>query len=239
MGTAAVDPVILPSEDLEPLEALKWAFDRFHPRIVLACSFQAEAIVIIDLAKRVRDDVRVFSLDTGRLHEETYEVAEAVNRRYGIAIEWVHPDAEAVEGLMRAKGVYSFRESVENRKECCRIRKVDPLKRVLSTVDAWVTGLRREQSESRGHTSQFQWDKGHGNIVKVNPLVHWTVRDVWQHIRENELPYNRLYDRGYQQIGCAPCTRSVRPGEEARAGRWWWEEPEHKECGLHIGGSGI
>jgi len=222
-----------------PQEAIRIALQGHHPRIIQACSFQAEAIVILDMTWKIRKDIRVFALDTGRLNEETYEVAEQVRRRYGIQIEWMFPDREAVEALEREKGLYSFRQSVENRRECCRIRKVEPMQRALQGVTAWITGLRREQSETRGDVQQFEIDHAHEGIEKVNPLVEWTTMDVWSYIREHQLPYSRLYERGYHQIGCAPCTRPVMPGEHPRAGRWWWEQAEQKECGLHIHGSGI
>ncbi len=225
--------------DIDPVDALRRALDRHHPKIALACSFQAEEIILIDMMKSIRDDVRVFSLDTGRLDEETYDVAEEVRKRYGIEIEWVHPKQESVEKLIREKGLYSFRQSVQNRKECCFIRKVEPLNRVLSQLNAWITGLRREQGVTRGDLPQFEIDDSHGGIEKVNPIVHWTVGEVWKYVRDNNLPYNKLYERGYTQIGCEPCTRHVRPGDDVRAGRWWWEMPEHKECGLHVAGSGI
>jgi phosphoadenosine phosphosulfate reductase len=216
----------------EAEEVLRWALERFHPRIALATSFKDA--VIIDMLCRVRADVRVFALDTGRLNEETYECADAVRRRYGVTIEWVFPRHEAVERLERKKGLYSFRENLENRHECCNIRKVEPLARALEGLDAWITGLRRDQGVTRGTVRKVEHDPVHGNIIKVNPIADWDTGHVWQYIREHDVPYNRLYDRGYTSIGCAPCTRPVHPGDDPRSGRWWWEHPEHKECGIHV-----
>ena len=223
-------------EGLSATDALRFALDRFHPRIALASSFGAEDVVVIDLLVRVRPDARIFTLDTGRLHEETYEVAEKIRRRYGIQIETLFPDRDEVERLERDKGLFSFRESIANRKECCGIRKVVPLRRALSGLDAWITGLRREQAVTRGEMRRLEADDTFG-LLKLNPLVEWSEAMVWEHIRANDLPYNALHDRSFPSIGCAPCTRPVAKGEDVRAGRWWWELPEQKECGLHAGAS--
>lgn len=216
----------------EPREILRWALERFHPRVAFASSFGAEDVVVIDLLASIRPDARIFTLDTGRLHEETYEVAEALRRRYGIAFESYFPECQAVERLERAKGLYSFRESIDNRKECCGIRKVEPLRRALSGLDAWITGLRRGQSVTRADVPAIEWDAAFG-LYKLNPIADWTEAQVWEHIRAREIPYNALHDRGFPSIGCSPCTRAISPGEDVRAGRWWWEQPEQKECGLH------
>lgn len=240
MTQASVEPI--PAQELAelnrrfqgrpPEEIVRWAADTFGPDIKLASSFGAEDVVLIDIVSRVAPQIRIFTLDTGRLNDETYEVMERVRARYGIDLEVMFPDREAVERLVREKGLYSFRESVENRRECCRIRKVEPLRRALAGMRAWMTGLRRDQAVTRADTQAVEWDEGNG-LVKVNPLVEWTHEQVWEYIRAHNVPYNRLHDRGYPSIGCAPCTRPVRPGEDIRAGRWWWENPEHKECGLH------
>jgi len=219
-----------------PEAVLAWALANYHPEIAVASSFSMEDIVLIAMMAEIRSDARVFALDTGRLNEETYETAEAVRAELGIRIEWHFPDREAVETLEREKGLYSFRGSLENRHECCRIRKVEPLSRALSGLRAWVTGQRREQSVTRGGLSIVEIDAAHGGILKLNPLADWTGARVEAFLRERNLPYNRLHDAGYPSIGCAPCTRAVRPGEDPRAGRWWWERPEHKECGLHLPG---
>lgn len=215
-------------------EVLGWALQTFRPRIALASSFGAEDVVLIDMWWRLDRDVRVFTLDTGRLPEETYEVMDRIRERYGIAIATYCPDAAGVEALEREHGFYSFRRSVAERKYCCGVRKVEPLGRALAGLDAWVTGLRREQTETRSAVQQVERDPGHGGILKVNPLTEWTTEEVWQYVRAHDVPYNRLHDRGYPSIGCAPCTRAIRPGEDLRAGRWWWERPETKECGLHL-----
>lgn len=216
-----------------PEGVLAWALSEYHPHIALASSFSREDIVLIAMMTDIRPDARVFALDTGRLNEETYEAAEAVRGKLGVAIEWHFPDRPAVEQLERTKGLYSFRENLENRRECCRIRKVEPLARALSGLRAWVTGQRREQGIMRAALPVFEEDEVHGGILKINPLADWTEEQVRSFVRERGLPYNRLHDAGYPSIGCAPCTRAVLPGEDPRAGRWWWERPEHKECGLH------
>lgn len=212
---------------------LAWALDAYHPGIALASSFSKEDIVLAAILSELRPDARVFALDTGRLNEETYEAAEAVGRKLGIRIEWHFPNREAVEELERGKGLFSFRDSLEHRHECCRIRKVEPLTRALSGLTAWITGQRREHGVTRSHLPLIEVDPAYGGILKLNPLAEWTTEQVDRFLRERALPYNRLHDAGYPSIGCAPCTRAVRPGEDPRAGRWWWERPEHKECGLH------
>jgi phosphoadenosine phosphosulfate reductase len=226
--TAALEK--LPAEGV-----LQWALDTFSPRIALACSFQAEASVLIDMMHRLRgSDFRIFTLDTGRLNQETYDCMDAIRDRYGVAVEVYFPDAMKVQEMVRTHGLNLFYSSIELRKLCCGIRKVEPLNRALSDLRAWMTGLRREQAVTRSMVSKIELDKDHGNILKINPLVDWTYEQVWDYIRKNSVPYNRLHDRGYPSIGCAPCTRPVKPGEDFRAGRWWWESPDTKECGLHV-----
>ncbi len=222
-------------EDLTTAEIVTWALERFSPRVGLACSFQAEESVLIDLMHRVRGaDFRLFTLDTGRLNQETYDCMDAIRERYGVQIEVFFPEATGVEKMVRENGLNLFYNSVELRKLCCGIRKVEPLNRALKNLDAWMTGLRREQAVTRVDVRKVELDKDHGDIVKVNPLVDWSYDDVWEYIRKNNLPYNRLHKQGYPSIGCAPCTRAVKPGEDPRAGRWWWENPNTKECGLHV-----
>ena len=212
---------------------LAWALSEYHPCIALASSFSREDIVLIAMMTDIRADAQVFALDTGRLNKEMYEAAEAVRRNLGVSIEWHFPDREAVEQLERTKGLHSFRESLENRHGCCRIRKVEPLARALSGLRAWVTGQRKDQSVTRAALPVFEIDGGHGGILKINPLADWSDEQVRSFVRERGLPYNRLHDMGYPSIGCAPCTRAILHGEDPRAGRWWWESPERKECGLH------
>ena len=223
------------ADKLSTADLLDWAFTRFYPRLALACSFQAEESVLIDLMHRVRGaDFKVFTLDTGRLNQETYDCMDAMRERYGIQIEVFFPDSEGVEKMVRENGLNLFYNSVELRKLCCGVRKVEPLNRALKGVDAWMTGLRREQAVTRADIRMIELDEAHGNSIKINPLVDWSYDDVWNYIRKNSVPYNRLHKQGYPSIGCAPCTRAVKPGEDLRAGRWWWENPNAKECGLHM-----
>ncbi len=213
-------------------EFLKEVLAKF-PRTALASSFGAEDVVLIDMIAKVSPQTRIFTLDTGRLNEETYDVMERVRRKYKLSIESYFPENAKVEALERTKGFYSFRESIENRKECCQIRKVEPLKRALAGLEGWITGLRRDQAVTRAKVQKIEKDEAHGGIIKFNPLADWAQKEVWDYIKANQVPYNKLHDMGYPSIGCAPCTRAVKSGEDVRAGRWWWERPEHKECGIH------
>lgn len=216
-----------------PADILRAGIEAANGPVSLACSFSLEDVAIIDIAHKAGFVLRVFAIDTGRLHEETYEVAEALTERYRLQIDWYFPKHEQVESLLRAKGMFSFRESLENRHECCHIRKVEPLGRALKGLNGWVTGVRQEQSVTRTELQAIGRDELNGGILKINPLINWSEEQVLSYSRENSLPVNRLLTQGYRSIGCAPCTRAVQPGEDARAGRWWWENPEHKECGLH------
>ncbi len=225
------------SQRLESQDAqgvLRWGIETFFPKIGFASSFGAEDVVVIDLIAKVRKETTIFTLDTGRLPEETYEVMDQIRQRYGVILTSYFPDRGAVEKLEREKGFYSFRQSVENRKECCGIRKVEPLNRALAGLDAWITGLRREQAVTRAGLPKIELDTAHRNMVKLNPIADWTTEQVWDYIRKNDVPYNKLHDRNFPSIGCAPCTRAIKQGEDIRAGRWWWELPEQKECGLHV-----
>ncbi len=215
-------------------EFVKWVLGEFSPKIALASSFGAEDVVLIDMLAGLDPKIRIFTLDTGRLNEETYDVMDRVRRQYKISVESYFPESSKVEALERVKGFYSFKESVENRKECCGIRKVEPLNRALKGLDAWITGLRKDQSVTRTGVEKIETDEAHHGILKINPLADWTHEQVWDYIKKNKVPYNRLHDLGYPSIGCTPCTRAVKPGEDIRVGRWWWENPENKECGLHI-----
>jgi phosphoadenosine phosphosulfate reductase len=203
----------------------------------LAISFSgAEDVVLIDMAHRINKDIKVFSLDTGRLHPETYQFIDQVRKRYGITIEVMYPDAADVEALVKAKGLFSFYE--DGHKECCDIRKVAPLRRKLSTLDAWVTGQRKDQNPStRASVPVVQVDNafstGENSLIKFNPLANWTSAEVWMYIRTYEVPYNSLHERGFVSIGCEPCTRPTLPNQHEREGRWWWEDAGKKECGLH------
>ena len=215
-------------------EVVSWGVTRYGNKLALASSFSIEDCVVIDLAARASPDIRVFSLDTGRLPDETYMTAERVRMKYGINIEWVFPERTAVENLIRLKGLYSFRDSLDNRHECCGIRKVEPLGRALAGLDAWMTGLRNDQSVTRAETPEIELDAAHGGIVKLNPIVRWTAVQVRAYADEHKVPIHPMHDRGYPSIGCAPCTRAIKPDEHPRAGRWWWEDPENKECGIHL-----
>jgi phosphoadenosine phosphosulfate reductase len=214
-------------------EVLGWALPRFGQRLAIASSFSIEDNVVTDLAFKIDPKVRVFALDTGRLPEETYQTADRVRDKYGIEIEWTFPDRVSVEALLRKKGLYSFMESLDNRHECCGIRKVEPLGRALGALDAWVTGLRREQSVTRADTGPLEWDGGHGGIAKLNPIIAWSDAELWAYADAQRVPVHPLHKKGFPSIGCQPCTRAVKTGEHPRAGRWWWENPESKECGLH------
>ncbi len=227
-------------DEKDPKALLARAIDHFGDKITMATSFQLGGLVLLDMIHAIGKEIRVFSIDTGRLPEETYECAERIRLKYGIQVEWVFPQTEAVQKLETGKGLYSFKESVENRRECCGIRKVEPLSRALQGYEAWITGRRLDQSETRKDLELIEEDPAHPGLLKVNPLLHWNQGDLWFYAEEHKVPHNRLYDKGYLSIGCASCTRPCREGEDERAGRWWWEHPEHKECGLHLrGGAGI
>lgn len=230
----AIAEVAKQLESKDALAVLKWGVDNFFPKLGFASSFGAEDVVVIDLIAKVNPKVTIFTLDTGRLHEETYEVMDRIREKYGVSIKSYFPDKQKVENLEREKGFYSFRQSTENRKECCGIRKVEPLNRALAGLEAWITGLRREQAVTRVSLPKVEQDPVHAGLVKLNPIADWTTSQVWDYIRERQVPYNRLHDMNFPSIGCAPCTRAIRPGEPLRAGRWWWESPEYKECGLHV-----
>jgi phosphoadenosine phosphosulfate reductase len=219
--------------DTTPCDIFRAGLAAANGPVTLACSFSIDDVVLIDLLKEHLHDLTVFAIDTGRLNEETYEVAESVAQRYGIALQWYFPERSAVEQLERAKGLFSFRESVDNRKECCFIRKVEPLRRALDGHAGWVTGLRRGQSITREVLAPLESDETNGGLLKINPLVYWSDAQIMSHAIKNRVPVNRLHREGYASIGCAPCTRAVEPGEHPRAGRWWWEDPSYKECGLH------
>jgi len=216
-----------------PAEILRSGVEAAEGPVGLACSFSVEDTVLIDIIHKSGLPIGVFALDTGRLNEETYEVADSVAERYGIRIDWYFPLNGSVERLEREKGLFSFRQSLENRHECCTVRKVEPLGRALTGLAGWVTGLRREQSVTRAGLAPVEIDTTNGGILKINPLLEWSEEKVWEYAEKHLVPVSRLYSQGYRSIGCAPCTRAAAPGEQAKAGRWWWENPEHKECGLH------
>ncbi len=225
-------------------DILSWSIDNFAPRLAVSCSFgNPEGLVLIDMLHRVAPGrFRVYTLDTGRLPQATYDLIDRVRDRYDVNVEVVLPDAEAVQAMVREHGVNLFYESLEKRQLCCRLRKVEPNRRYLADLDAHVTGLRRQQSVTRAGVAKLELEDA-GRRVKVNPLVDWTSAEVWDYVRKRGVPVNRLHAEGFPTVGCAPCTRAVRQGEDVRAGRWWWERPDTKECGMHTqteeGGSGI
>ena len=214
-------------------ELIQWAMDKYGLKAGLACSFGMEDMVLIDMISKFKTPITIFTIDTGRLHEETYEIMERVRSHYGLEIQTYFPDSEQVEKMVRLKGFFSFKESIENRKECCAIRKIEPLNRALSELDAWVTGLRRDQAVTRTETPKVIEDADHPPLIKINPLADYSQEQLESYIEKHKVPVNALHKKSYPSIGCAPCTRAIEPGEDIRAGRWWWENPEHKECGLH------
>ena len=215
-------------------EALEWASENLHPRIAKASSFGAEDSVVMDIMLKINPKFRFFTLDTGRLPQETYDIMDVVRKKYDIPIEVLFPDAKEVEDMVREKGLNLFYESVNNRRLCCDIRKVHPINRILGTLDGWITGLRHDQTKDRDDLAIFQLDSGHGGILKINPIINWTWDQIQDYIIKNDLPQNSLIKKGYPSVGCEPCTRPIKPGENPRAGRWWWEKGGNKECGLHI-----
>lgn len=219
----------------EPQAILAWALQAFPAqRVALCTSFQSDGMALLDMAWRLHPQVRVFTIDTGMLPRETLDLIDRVEERYGIAVEVHHPDPVDVSKMVGEHGETLFYEANDLRLLCCNVRKVRPLRRVLTTTDAWITGLRRDQSNTRSAIHAVERDTAHGGIAKINPLTNWTEEQVWSYIRSNEVPHHALYDRGYTSIGCDPCTRAIKPGEGPRAGRWWWEaEDAPKECGMH------
>ena len=215
-------------------EILKWGFEKFGDKMVLASSFGAEDVVLIDMMCKInRNLTRVFTLDTGRLNQETYDLIDKIRKKYEIIVDVYFPNASDIEKMVATKGMNLMYDSIENRKLCCNLRKIEPLKRALKQFDCWITGLRREQTVTRNKILKIEIDSLNNNIIKLNPLADWTNDEIWKYIHENDIPYNELHDKGYPSIGCEPCTRAIKKGEDPRAGRWWWENDVHKECGLH------
>jgi phosphoadenosine phosphosulfate reductase len=223
------------STDHQPQQILMDAVSRFDPRSIAVSFSGAEDIVLVDMVCQLGLQVDVFSLDTGRLHPETYRYLETVRTHYDIAIEMLMPEPNAVQALVREKGLFSFYEDGHN--ECCAVRKIEPLRRKLATLDAWITGQRKDQSVTRTNVPHEQEDQAFTTneraLIKFNPLADWSSAQVWSYIREHNVPVNALHEKGFVSIGCEPCTRPVGPHEHERAGRWWWEEATQKECGLH------
>lgn len=215
-----------------PQEIIERMVNVFGRRVALSSSMGAEDQVLTDMLLKIDPQARVFTLDTGRLFPETYDLIDRTSRKYKINIEVFFPDYQRVQEMVNGKGINLFYESVENRKECCFLRKIEPLQRAFSTMDAWICGLRASQSVTRTNINVVEWD-ANNKLVKVNPLANWSEEQVWDYIKANKVPYSVLHDKGFPSIGCQPCTRAIQPGEDVRAGRWWWENPDTKECGLH------
>ncbi|MDX9796285.1 MAG: phosphoadenylyl-sulfate reductase [Sulfurimonadaceae bacterium] len=213
-------------------EILEYFLNAYKGKIALSSSFGAEDQVLTHMILTIDKTAKIFTLDTGRLPYETYSVMDNTNLKYGIKVDVYFPDAKEVEELYKTQGINGFYESIENRKRCCFVRKIQPLQRALNGLEVWITGLRSAQSVTREQMQLVEYDEANG-VIKLNPLLAWSEQDVWDFIKENKVPYNKLHDQGYPSIGCAPCTRAVKEGEDIRSGRWWWENPEHKECGLH------
>lgn len=229
------DELSLSFESKSSEEILKWALNTYAKKIGLASSFGAEDVVLIDMISKLdKNNIRIFTLDTGRLNQETYHLMDEIKERYSIPIDVYFPYFSEVENMVAEKGFNLMYKSIENRKLCCEIRKVKPLNRALEKFDAWITGLRREQTFTRFNIKKIEIDSTHNNIIKINPLSDWTNEMVWAYIHKNDVPYNKLHDTGYPSIGCEPCTRAIKSDEDPRAGRWWWEESSHKECGIHL-----
>lgn len=219
-------------ENAKPEEIISYFLSEYKGKIALSSSLGAEDQILTHLVASIDKSCRIFTLDTGRLFPETYDLIERTNNKYKIKLEVFFPDYKEVEQMVNTKGINLFYESIENRKECCKIRKLQPLARAFAGLEVWICGLRREQSVTRADMQIVEWDKGN-NMLKINPLIAWSEQNVWDYIKENHVPYHALHDKNYPSIGCQPCTMSVKPGADVRSGRWWWENPEHKECGLH------
>jgi phosphoadenosine phosphosulfate reductase len=230
------DRVLSLQEKAKGLDAqgiIQLAYREFGMKLIFATSLGEEDQVITDIISKVSSDIDIFTLDTGRLFQETYDLLSKNQKRYPkLKFKTYYPNTQQVEEMVEEKGINLFYESVENRKLCCNIRKVEPLRRALTHYDAWIVGLRREQAVTRATLEAFEWDEANGK-VKVNPLLNWSLEDVHKYIKEHNIDVNPLHAQGFISIGCACCTRAVKPGEDIRAGRWWWENPEQKECGLH------
>ena len=251
MAKNEINPVVLEEiasgklNQLSAQEILAWGFERFVPRIALSASFGSpDGMVILDIMHQIDPKkTRVFTIDTGRLPQETYNLIDRVRDRYEVEVEVYFPDPERVQKMVRTHGMNLFYESPEKRQLCCGIRKVEPLNRALADLVAWISGLRPEQSVTRASVGPVEIDDVHDGRIKLNPLATWTKDDVWAYVHKHAVPVKALHAKGYPSVGCAPCSRAIREGEDERAGRWWWEQPENRECGIHTGyeeeGSGI
>jgi len=219
-------------ERTSPEEVLRYFLAEYAGKIALSSSLSIEDQVLTDLIVKIDKTAKIFTLDTGRLFPETYSLIEKTNLLYGIKLDVFFPDYQAMEKLVKTEGINLFYNGIEQRKACCRVRKMEPLKRAFKGLDVWICGLRREQSVTRQDVQLVEWDEAN-QLIKLNPLINFTEDEVWAYIKEHNVPFNKLHKQGFPSIGCQPCTRAVQPGEDIRSGRWWWEDPEHKECGLH------
>ncbi len=219
-------------DDASAEEVVGYFLKQFKGRIALSSSLSIEDQALTNMLVKTDHEARIFTLDTGRLFPETYQLIDRTDMTYNIKIEVFFPDYKKVQEMVQQEGINLFYNSIESRHRCCHVRKLEPLKRAMQSLDVWICGLRKEQSITRKNMQTIEWDDIHGKI-KVNPLINWTEQNVWDYIKTNHVPYNKLHDKGYPSIGCQPCTRAIQPGEDIRAGRWWWEDPEHRECGLH------
>jgi phosphoadenosine phosphosulfate reductase len=219
-------------EGKTPQEVIAFFLAEFKGKIALSSSLGIEDQLLTDLVVKIDKQTRIFTLDTGRLFPETYSLIDKTNMKYNIQLEVFFPKHEAVEAMVKKEGINLFYAGIDQRKQCCYVRKMEPLKRAFQGLEVWICGLRREQSVTRKDMQLVEWDDNN-QLIKLNPLINFTEQEVWDYIKANNVPYNKLHDKGFPSIGCQPCTRAIEPGEDVRAGRWWWENPEHKECGLH------
>ena len=219
-------------EGQSPEAVIQYFLSEYTGKIALSSSLGIEDQVLTDMIVKADKSTRIFTLDTGRLFPETYSLIDKTNIKYDIHLEVLFPDYMEVEKMVKEEGINLFYKGIDQRKACCRVRKLDPLKRAFQGLEVWICGLRKEQSITRQAVQLIEWDENNG-LIKLNPLIHFTEDQVWDYIKKNHVPYNKLHDQGFPSIGCQPCTRAVQPGEDIRAGRWWWENPDQKECGLH------
>ncbi len=219
-------------EKKTPQEVLAYFLREFKGNIALSSSLGIEDQVLTHMVCNIDNNTKIFTLDTGRLFPETYSLIDKTNKHFGVNIDVYFPESSKVEEMVNTKGINLFYDSIESRKECCRIRKIEPLKRAFKNLDVWICGLRKDQSITRFFSKTVEWDEANG-LIKINPLINWNEKMVWEYLRVHHVPYNELHDKGFPSIGCQPCTRAVAAGDDIRSGRWWWEAPENKECGLH------
>ena len=233
MDLSVINQINEQLKNISAEEVLVYFINEYKDKIALASSLGAEDQVLTDMLVKINKNIKIFTLDTGRLFQETYELIDKTNKKYDIRMDIYFPDTINVEKMCKENGVNLFYESVENRKLCCNVRKMEPLKRAFNNLEVWICGLRKDQSITRKEINFIEWDEDN-KLIKVNPLINWSSDKVWNYINSNNVPYNKLHDRNFPSIGCKPCTRAIMQSEDVRAGRWWWENPENKECGLHV-----